>query len=595
MKIKINRNYIWSQVIVEQLALSGIIYACISPGSRSTPLTLAFDKNKKIKTFVLPDERSSSFFALGLAKKSKSPVAIVTTSGTAVAELYPAIIEAYQQRVPLIICTADRPAYLRNTGANQTINQNNIYKNHIRFFCDLGLPDLNISSFKRLVNTVNLAVEICLYKNKGPVHLNLPFKKPLEPVSYTDSISKEIFDRIHSKKFYKNMVVKKTGSKIRTAVKAFAENLSSFKNGIIICGGGIDDNLFPVKLAKLSQALGYPVFADGTSNIRFGGHSKSNIICNYSGFASLDTFRNKLDADIIIQLGKTPTSKQLLNYFKSSNAKKYLIDEYGDLNDPSKTASEIIEINPSDFCDLLIDYLPNKPIQINRRLNRIKELNLAAAIIKKEIIENAGFPFEGRIVTELFSRLRNNCNIMVSNSLPIRDLDYFVSASQKKINVFANRGASGIDGITSTALGIAAASNEPTLLLTGDLAFYHDMNGLLAAMKYSIPLTIVLINNNGGGIFEALPVAKSKNGFREYFKTPHDLDFAHFVIGYNGYYFNIRSWDNFKDQFPKTFSRTRFTVLEIKTDAKESALIRKRFFDKVAVKINSMIENDNSN
>ena len=192
MQIKINRNFIWSNIIVDQLAECGVKYACISPGSRSTPITYSVSLNKKIKSFVHVDERVSGFFALGLAKKSNSPVMIITTSGTATAELYPAIIEAYQNRVPLIICTADRPSYLRNTGTNQTINQENIYKNHIRFFYDTGLPKLDSTSIKKLKSTVLKAFSISDKTDRGPVHLNLPFEKPLEPDSYTDSIEENI-------------------------------------------------------------------------------------------------------------------------------------------------------------------------------------------------------------------------------------------------------------------------------------------------------------------------------------------------------------------------------------------------------------------
>ena len=176
--------------------------------------------------------------------------------------------------------------------------------------------------------------------------------------------------------------------------------------------------------------------------------------------------------------------------------------------------------------------------------------------------------------------------------MPVRDIDYFAPLINKKIHLFTNRGASGIDGIISTALGIAAASNQPTVLLTGDLAFYHDMNGLLASMKYEIPITIVLINNNGGGIFESLPIASSTDLFKRNFITPHNLDFSLFVLGYNGHYFDIRHWEHFNEQFPKSFNRDRFAVLEIKTSAKTSAILRKHYFKKVHKTINAMIRND---
>ncbi len=192
MKIKVNRNILWAEAFVNELSSLGVKYASLSPGSRNTPLTLAFANNKKIKSYLHIDERSSGFFALGMAKSSGTPVAVVCTSGTATAELYPAIVEAYQQRVPLIICTADRPPELRDLGANQTINQTDMYKNHIRWFADPGLPVISDSRILRLKSIARNAVFISTVGSRGPVHINFPFKKPFEPKSYTDQISKEL-------------------------------------------------------------------------------------------------------------------------------------------------------------------------------------------------------------------------------------------------------------------------------------------------------------------------------------------------------------------------------------------------------------------
>ena len=217
MKIKVNRNNLWARIFIDQLAALGVQYACISPGSRSTPLTFTLSKNRKIKSFVHIDERSSAFFALGLAKATGKPVIIVTTSGTAVAELYPAIIEAYQQRVPLIICTADRPSELIGTGANQTINQHNIFKNHIRWFRDLGLPSISETGLYHLQKIAIKAYQISLIEDRGPVHLNFPFRKPLEPFSYTDDVNKSIL-KIKPQRYLKSKLTK------NVIFKFFSEN-----------------------------------------------------------------------------------------------------------------------------------------------------------------------------------------------------------------------------------------------------------------------------------------------------------------------------------------------------------------------------------
>ena len=235
MKKYINRNYFWASLFVEQLARFDIKHVCISPGSRNTPLSLAFANNKKFKKYVHIDERSSGFFALGISKIIREPVVLVTTSGTAVAELYPAIIEAYYQRIPLIVCTADRPAYLRNTGANQTIKQDNIYRNHIRYFKDLGLPSLGNQRLKSFAEKIGKGIIISTKLNPGPIHFNFPFKKPLEPESFTDKIDFRILDFIIKKYQIKQKIVKETKiNKLVDKIKALQKNQSFFAVGIIL-------------------------------------------------------------------------------------------------------------------------------------------------------------------------------------------------------------------------------------------------------------------------------------------------------------------------------------------------------------------------
>ena len=236
MKIKVNRNILWAQIFIDQLTALGVRYACISPGSRSTPLTYVLSKNRRIKSFIHIDERSSAFFALGLAKASSKPVIVVTTSGTAVAELYPAIIEAYQQRTPLIICTADRPSELIGTGANQTINQHNIFKNHIRWFRDLGSPSMSETGLHHLQKMAIKAYQISLTEDRGPVHLNFPFRKPLEPFSYTDVVNKKI-SRIKPQRVSNNKSTQPTnGSDIIKTTGRLTDELAKTNKGIIIAG-----------------------------------------------------------------------------------------------------------------------------------------------------------------------------------------------------------------------------------------------------------------------------------------------------------------------------------------------------------------------
>jgi len=582
MKLFINRNTIWCDIFVTRLAELGVRNVCISPGSRSTPLTLSFASNKSIRCFPIIDERSSAFFALGIAKKTNSPVAIVTTSGTAVAELYPAIIEAFYQRVPLIICTADRPSALRNSGANQTINQNNIYKNHIRYFADAGLPDLKkLSKAKELAEN---AIRCAAFSNRGPVHINFPFEKPFEPKNYTDKININVIEKIYSKSSFELKL--KEQSKIN--FQSLAKKFSSTERGLIIVGYNNYNNDWAKRLVSFSKAFGYPIYIDGSSSFRCGMHSKENVIENLIAIIRTKNFQNHYDPKLIIQFGASPTSNVLLEFFKNSKAEKILVNEFGDRYDPSLTAKTIYTFNPAEFCELLLQKNQNK----NRDscwLIDFKVMNKIAIELKRRIIENAKFPFEGRIISELLNAMPNKSNLMISNSLPIRDMDFFATSSYKQINIYTNRGASGIDGINSTALGIAAVSKEPTFLLIGDLAFYHDMNGLHNALKYHIPLKIIFINNGGGGIFESLPISDYKEYLKENFVTPLELNFPKLVEAYGGHFIRINSWNEFGRQIHSSTKNKRLTVLEIQTDAKKSKLQREKYWTAVANKITSYI------
>ena len=581
MKISVNRNTIWCDLFIDQLVNLGVKFACVSPGSRSTPLIVSLASNQNIVLHTIVDERSSGFFALGLAKKSGMPVVVVTTSGTAVAELYPAIIEAYYQRVPLIICTADRPPVLRNSGANQTINQHNIYGNHIRYFADAGLPDLKkLSTIKRLARDV---VQYSCYMDKGPVHINFPFEKPFEPNNYTDKIdvSKIEYSFSNMKRKEKQPV------KNRIELKGLAKKMALIERGLIIAGSNNYEPGFTKQLVNFSKKFSYPIYVDGAASFRFGNHSKQNIIENLTAIVRAKDFQKHFDPDLIIQFGGAPTSNILLEFFKKSSAEKILINKFGDRNDPSQTTNTVLPIDSTLFCATLnkIDISINK----SQWLKSFQCMNEIASKQKTKFINGASFPFEGRIANEIFESIPSKSNVIISNSLPIRDVDFFASSNKKQINIYTNRGASGIDGINSTALGIAKASKQSNFLIIGDLAFYHDLNGLYNAGKFGIPLTVVLINNNGGGIFESLPISEHKDHFTENFLTPMELNFTKLVQAYGGHFTKIKNWKELSIKIRKSVDIKILSVLEIRTDAKKSLLQRQKYWKAVANKIDEFI------
>jgi 2-succinyl-5-enolpyruvyl-6-hydroxy-3-cyclohexene-1-carboxylate synthase len=570
MKQLINRNTLWCSVFAGKLSKLGVKYVCISPGSRSTPLSLAFSTSKTFKVYPIVDERSSAFFALGLAKKSNIPVALVTTSGTAVAELYPAIIEAYFQRIPLIVCTADRPFYLQKSGANQTINQNNIFVNHIRYFANISLPSLRPKKIKKLIDITFAAVNTAIQTDKGPVHLNFPFEKPFEPDTPTDFLDKKLL-----KSFTDYVPNFSSRSNInKKEISFIIKTISEYRKGIIFCGYNNYSHHFADLILMLSKKSGYPIWADGSSGLRF---TNSTFHENYNVLIRSKKFLELFNPEVIIQFGGAPTSNAMLEFYKATNAEKIIVNKFGDRNDPSLTAKTIIKMNPDDFCNKIISLFDH---DINPKWFRnLKTLNSQAEKSKQVFLKNAPFNFEGKIINEVVKISPSKSNLMISNSLPIRDADFFISSNSKKINLFTNRGASGIDGINSTALGIASLSKKPTILITGDLAFFHDLTGLHNSIKFNIPLTIVLINNHGGGIFQSLPIARFGKIFKEYFLTDLKLDNKRLVKAFGGYYNKVSNLNQLKNEIELSFTRNSLSVIEIFTDAKESKLLRDKYWN----------------
>jgi len=583
MKIKVNRNNLWSRIFIDQLAVMGVQHACISPGSRSTPLTYILSKNRKIKSFVHFDERGSAFFALGLAKATGKPVLVITTSGTAVAELYPAIIEAYQQRTPVIICTADRPAELVGTGANQTINQHNIFRNHIRWFRDLGLPSISDTGFYHLQKIAIKAYHISLSEDRGPVHLNFPFRKPLEPFSYTDNIGKRIIHTKPQRLVRNNSQIPVPKLEKSKDFKKLVNQLTESDKGIILVGPMEYDVKLIKTIKELSSLLKYPVFADGISQLRFNVSQKDNlIISNFNTIFASQKFINEHNPDIILQFGRTPTSSILETFLEETGAVRYTVDTYGDKHDPSRTAKSTFAIKPISFCEKLVSELKEANFQ-RPKSKWLKDFIRAEEIsekIKSRIIDRAKFPNEPSVITEILKLIPSGSNLVIGNSLPVRDLDNFAFKSSKKIKIHFNRGASGIDGITSTALGIASIKKR-TFLITGDLSFLHDLNALATAVKYSTPLTIIVINNNGGGIFESLPLANRVKHFDKFFITPHNLELGEIAKSFGIHHQPVTTRRVLQRSLKNSFNLNVPSVLEIQTDAVKSVELRAKIFSEV--------------
>ena len=493
-------NTFWSNEIVNILYQKGVRFVCISPGSRNAPLVKVFIENKNIKCFSHMDERSNAYFALGLAKKENNPVVILTTSGTAAANLFPAIIESSLSMVPLIVITADRPEKAMNSGENQTINQIDLYGKYVRNMYDLSCYK-NISTLTKIEESYDIAQG---YKSiPGPVHINIRFDEPL-----LDDGIKDISYKIK----LKTSIQKKVQFKIPTC-----------KKPLIICGGLSNSN--PLDIIKLSKKLNCNIFADSLSNLRH--YKEDNILVYYDHYIT----PSMINPDLILRFGTKPISKNLATFINKFKKCSYLFDSHLSFNDD---CPNIIE---SDLNNIEFIYNPRKILEDewNERLrkleNKTKEVIEAIPITEKSEIH---------LIRTAINGFEKNDYLFIGNSMPIRIFDQFSGRLKYPLNVYSNRGASGIDGIVSTSLGMAYNNKSKNYLIIGDVSFFHDTNGFHILNNESINITIIVVNNNGGQIFKRLPYAKkSINRFNQFWITPPKTKIKDLANLYKLHYSNL--------------------------------------------------------
>jgi 2-succinyl-5-enolpyruvyl-6-hydroxy-3-cyclohexene-1-carboxylate synthase len=584
-----NPNIDWSQHFVTALVQAGLTAVIISPGSRSTPLTLAFAAQEKIKIYRHLDERSAAFFALGQAVATDKPVALVCTSGTAVANYFPAIIEANMSQVPLLVLTADRPHELRHSGANQTIDQVKIFGDHVLWAVDMPVPQ-NDTPDVVLRNVQTTAVRAYTTANgprKGPVHVNFPFRKPLE------SAAQEIRDwRLETE----NLPIPNLQSPVsivhgetiltRSQQDHLAHLINQHERGLIICGPRCPGGNFAQAVTGLSQVSGYPILADALSSIRFGLHTSGTVISG--GYETyLQNNVNWPDPDVVIRFGAVPTSKWLNEYLTRIDAKHRIhIRESGIWADDSHQTTRFIQVNAEQACYQIAQSIV--PRLSSDWLTMVHETE--TAVWQK--IDQANTEFtDFTAVMDAVALMPANGRLFVGNSLPVRHLDQFARPSQTPIHVYANRGASGIDGNISTALGFGAAGNSPLVAILGDITFYHDMNGLLMLKDEGRrmkdegktkptgsgkqihnsqlpPTTIVVLNNNSGSIFHRLPIAQFEPPFTDLFLTPHNLDFEHTARLYDLDFVRVTNRDDFRKALGESMYNPVPTLIEVITNGR---------------------------
>ncbi|MDO9302293.1 MAG: 2-succinyl-5-enolpyruvyl-6-hydroxy-3-cyclohexene-1-carboxylic-acid synthase, partial [Anaerolineales bacterium] len=507
-----NRNTLWAGIFVSELEKLGLDSVCIAPGSRSTPLAIAFSEARGIRIYTHSDERSAAYFALGLARARRKPVALVCTSGTAAVNFFPAIVEANYGEVPLLVLTADRPAELRESGANQTIDQIKLFGDHVRWFVDVPPPEPNFSPhlFRCLRSLASRVWETSQSPLPGAVHLNFPFRKPLEPIDVPTDRPFWMNDSLLST--LKSAPAQVTFSRPQLFPAAdqtdfLTRAISSSPRGLIVCGPRCPDPYgdFPAKLTELAAYVGYPILADSLSGLRFGAHVNESIIGGYDTF--LPFAGKSLRPQIILRFGDLPTSNALSDYLDSfDDIPQIHISETKRWRDDRFRVTHSLWVDPLLLCESLLSRLDwQHRTGVAAQVSDLQWLSawtrLENAVWDEIDAIRAESNFEGGILPDVFDQLPAGNGLFIANSLPVRHFDQFTKPDKKPVRVFANRGASGIDGTLSSALG-AAAHFPGLVFVTGDLSFYHDMNGLLAFSRSNIRATIVVINNNGGGIFQ---------------------------------------------------------------------------------------------
>ncbi len=563
-----NINQLWGNLIIEELVRNGVEYFCLAPGSRSSPLAVAIALNPKAKKFIHFDERGVAFHALGYVSAAQKPCAIVCTSGTAVANFFPAIIEASKKKIPLIVLTADRPPELRLTGAEQTIEQVNIFGNYARCCIDLPCPTMEIPP-EFVLTTVDQAVYRSKSSVAGPVHINCMYREPLAPIA----------TRQNFKNYLSNLNLwQKANRPFTTYTKAHTDLssdtvsgittvLSQIKKGVIAVGKLANEQEAQAVL-RLAEKLQWPIFPDITSGLRLGTNHP-NVISYFDQILLSDKLRAARSLNGVLHLGGRLTAKRWYQYIEKSKPKHYIMVLNHPLrNDPLHMVTLRVESSVQEFCENLI-----QSVGLVKGKNHLKLLQSASKFIDRGInafLSRSRKLNEISVVRSISQLIVQGHGLFLANSMPIRDMDMYAASGKNAVRVGANRGASGIDGAIATAAGFSKGLNRPVTVLLGDLAFLHDVNSLAMLRHAAKPITLVVINNNGSGIFSFLPIAQFKNIFEQYFGTPHDLTFSAAAKLFDLEYHQPRTNEEFVKIYKNCLAAKKSTLIEVRTDRAEN-------------------------
>jgi 2-succinyl-5-enolpyruvyl-6-hydroxy-3-cyclohexene-1-carboxylate synthase len=569
---------------VDALVSSGLRDAVVCPGSRSTPFALALRAHPGLAVRVLLDERSAGFFALGMARAARRPVAVLTTSGTAAANLLPAVVEASLGRVPLVCLTADRPAELRDRGAPQAIDQVHLFGGHAKWFAELPLLDAEDVTRRHARAVASRAVATALAGPAGPVHVNAPVREPLVPDGPLGPVDDEPLDQVLAGRRHLD----------EDDLARLAHKLGAVARGLLVAGPQ-DDPALPAALSRLAAALDWPILADPLSLCRCGPHDRSRVLARGDLLLRPGPWREAHVPDLVLRLGAPPTSKPILTLLDEHRPAQVIVDGDGGWREPAVIATTFVHADATATAHALADALgagerragAGRLRPAPARGARWLEAWLAADRAADRALRgwlaattDGGQAFEGAPFAHLADLMSDGAILWAGSSMPVRDMDAWLPAGPRSIRPLANRGANGIDGVVSSALG-AAATGVPVTLVVGDIALLHDLSGLVAGRLHGLSATIVVVNNDGGGIFSFLPQATADRPeaglpahFEELFGTPHGIVLGPLVAALGADH-RVVSAGDLRGALEASLGLHGIRVLELRTDrARNVALHR---------------------
>jgi 2-succinyl-5-enolpyruvyl-6-hydroxy-3-cyclohexene-1-carboxylate synthase len=574
-----NANTALASAFAEELARCGLRNAVLSPGSRSTPLALALWRQPEIETTVIIDERSAAFFAVGAAQASGLPVAILCTSGTAAANFHPAICEADHSAVPLLVLTADRPPELRGVGAGQAIDQLKLYGSSVRWFCEVGTHEADNEGLLHYRSTACRAFAAARGDSRpGPVHLNFPFSEPLAPLPQTDAVTATDPLALNGRDGRPLTAVTPIDMEpSQFLLDEVAGHIAEADIGVIVAGRQLDPELRE-PLTHLARVAGFPLLAEPTSRLRCGPHDRSYVVTAYDLLLRDERFREAASPDLVLRFGEMPTSKPLRSWLAESGADQIVVDPLGDWNEPSRRAAAILRADPTELAAGWAARLgEDRPPPA---------MWLAAERAAREAIEaelrGTDDPTEPGLQLALGAAHADGDLIYTASSMPIRDQEAFLPSTETDATFLCNRGANGIDGLISSGIGAAHATGRPTTIVTGDLGLLHDIGGLAALREVSTPVRIVVIDNDGGGIFHFLPQEGALTGdeFEALLGTPRGVDVGKAAALFDLPHRRLSSLAELPDALAAGTG-----LIEVRTDRQTNVALHSRLAGRVAAAI----------